>query len=198
MRSICSPGKSRSCLPSGRTYGKNAPPMPPLPSSPISTVCIGAVLPMFGTQAESLTIERNALRDEVLRLLDLKSKFEGRVDIQLALNDLGRLAGDDLVACMRCTALERDLAILHDGSAYPCPFVRNTQYRLGSVIDTSIEVLWNGDIANQFRTERDIRQTRHCLSRSSASAGLGDGSMRSVAEIRGQNLLMNGSSRDGK
>jgi radical SAM protein with 4Fe4S-binding SPASM domain len=60
--------------------------------------------------------------------------------------------------------MDRDLAILYDGWAYPCPFVRDNAYRLGNVVHEPIADIWTGLAATRFQAEKATRSTKHCTS----------------------------------
>lgn len=140
----------------------------------VDRVCIGEVLPHFGDatvrgQLEHATGELDSARIE---LNALQEEFSDRVDVKLAFQGLEQ----DLPK-PSCTALERDLAILHDGHAYPCPFVRNPRYDLGSVLENSIKSLWRKQVAEEFRREKVENRVPHCrLAAASPLGGASDAS----------------------
>lgn len=129
----------------------------------VTRVCVGEVLPEFGPE---IVRQRLRLRSEVFgefatRLAALRDAFAGRVDLAVALMS-GHLH-DGRLRESPCTALERDLAILHDGWAAPCPFVRDPSKRLGNVLDKSITAIWSGPEAMAFRAEKASKDHKHCI-----------------------------------
>lgn len=128
----------------------------------VQRVCIGEVLPYFGSTGsrQQLTFDFGAYGSFVGGLRDLARRYADTVDVAIAL-----MSGHQFDSALRnapCTALERDLAILHDGWAYPCPFVRSHEYRLGNVVMTSIKDIWSGEVARRFRVEKASGAPKHC------------------------------------
>lgn len=128
----------------------------------VHKVCVGEVLPYFGgrSQRTQMTRSTEATTNAHNRLLALVDAYAGRIDLKLAFQ--GVETDDPVPKRQSCTALDRDLAILHDGSAYPCPFVRKAAYRLGSVVDTPIRELWSCAAAERFRREKTELHVFHC------------------------------------
>jgi MoaA/NifB/PqqE/SkfB family radical SAM enzyme len=128
----------------------------------VEKVCIGEVLPFFGDEERRAEMAHSAdnLNDARRRLVALAVEYEDRVDLRLAFQGLGATDSDPIRR--PCTALERDLAVLHDGSAYPCPFVRRPTACLGSVLDSSIRDIWNSSAAQRFRSEKAQLPVPHC------------------------------------
>ena len=129
----------------------------------VRRVCVGEVLPEFGsaTTRDRLRLDSGPFASFVSGLHALRTQYLGRVDVAIAL-----LSGHIYDARLRespCTALERDLAILHDGWAYPCPFVRRRQHRLGNVLQLGVREIWSGPAAERFRAEKSTRMTKHCV-----------------------------------
>jgi AdoMet-dependent heme synthase len=125
-------------------------------------VCIGEVLPYFGSHGSrnQMTFTAAAYSAFVQGLRELEINYAGKLEVAVAL-----MSGHQYDATLRnaaCTALERDLAILHDGWAYPCPFVRSQEYRLGNVLSTSIREIWRGAVARRFREEKLAGAPKHC------------------------------------
>jgi MoaA/NifB/PqqE/SkfB family radical SAM enzyme len=129
----------------------------------VQRVCVGEVLPEFGSAAvrQRLSLQSEALGEFTTRLAALRDAFAGRVDLAIALLS-GHLYNGQLREAP-CTALERDLAILHDGWAAPCPFVRDSTKRLGNVLHQDISAIWSGPAAKAFRAEKAHRKTKHCV-----------------------------------
>jgi MoaA/NifB/PqqE/SkfB family radical SAM enzyme len=135
----------------------------------VKRVCIGEVLPQFGSAGsrQQLTFGIDTYGSFVGGLRGLARKYAGAVDVAIAL-----MSGHQFDSALRnapCTALERDLAILHDGWAYPCPFVRSHEYRLGNVLTTSIKDIWSGEVARRFRAEKASGAPKHCTVAASPS-----------------------------
>jgi radical SAM protein with 4Fe4S-binding SPASM domain len=131
--------------------------------SGVTRVCVGEVLPEYGTQdvQRRLRLSPEIFTAFAAELDTVKDAYAGRVDVAVAL-----LSGHRFDTRLReapCTALERDLAILYDGWAYPCPFVRDVSQRLGNVIHEPIEDIWTGAAAARFRAEKTTRSTKHCV-----------------------------------
>jgi MoaA/NifB/PqqE/SkfB family radical SAM enzyme len=145
----------------------------------VTRVCIGEVLPSYGDSQARSAMEHRRL-DYVYRHLDqVREQFEGRVEVSLAMHRAGDAPTDV------CTALDRDLAILHDGHAYPCPFVRHPDYDMGSVLEHPIAALWNSDVARRFRDEKRVASVPHCriLAAASPSTAIDPGT-RTAAQAR--------------
>lgn len=130
----------------------------------VGRVCVGEVLPEFGSAVERsrLRLDPSAFAAFVSGLPSLREQYQGTVDVAVAL--LSGHVYDSRLKASPCTALERDLAILYDGWAYPCPFVRNPQYRLGNLLRQDIREIWSGTTAQRFRNEKASRATKHCIS----------------------------------
>lgn len=128
----------------------------------VPKVCVGEILPYFGTPGnrEALSLQQEPFRAFVGKLDDIRQKYRSTVHIAIALMS-GHLH-DPGMSASPCTALERDLAILHDGWAYPCPFVRSARYRLGNVLQQSISEIWDGEVARGFRAEKAAGAPKHC------------------------------------
>lgn len=128
----------------------------------VGKVCVGEVLPFFGSGAgrKALTTDRGRFAEFVSNLDSLRERHRDSVDVSIALMS-GHLH-DKGMAATPCTALDRDLAILHDGWAYPCPFVRSPAYRLGNVVEQPLAQVWSGAVARRFRQEKAAGVAKHC------------------------------------
>ena len=65
----------------------------------------------------------------------------------------------------RCLAGMEEMAIRADGLAYPCSYIWNEEFCLGSVSDQTILELWQSEKMNFFRggyTVADLRECSHC------------------------------------
>ncbi|MER7969348.1 radical SAM protein [Streptomyces sp. NPDC096080] len=133
----------------------------------VGRVCVGEVLPEFGGAANRRRLEMAAepFGRFVAGLGELRERYRGRVDLVAAL--LSGHLHDRRLRASPCTALERDLAILHDGWAYPCPFVRDRRQRLGDVRQHDLRTIWAGPSALRFREEKRTQSTKHCVSTAS-------------------------------
>lgn len=131
----------------------------------IDRVCVGEVMPYFGTadRRQDLTPATEGMAHFVAALKHAQNAAQ-RVKVVPALMS-GHLF-DPTLTKSSCTALDRDLAILHDGWAYPCPFVRSSKYRMGNVLTSSIEEIWQGPAARAFRAEKEVGP-KHCTRDSS-------------------------------
>ncbi len=129
----------------------------------VGRVCVGEVLPEFGNMAtrDRLRLDASPFATFVAGLHSLRERYRGKVDVAVAL--LSGHIYDPRLRASPCTALERDLAILHDGWAYPCPFVRKPQHRLGNILQQSINEIWSSPAAERFRAEKRTRATKHCV-----------------------------------
>lgn len=129
----------------------------------VRRVCVGEVLPMFGSRdvRDRLGLEPSRFARFVAGLDELQHRYRGTVDVAVAL--LSGHVFDQRLRDAPCTALTRDLAILHDGWAYPCPFVRDPRQRLGNVLNQSIADIWSGPSARRFRREKTTRAVKHCV-----------------------------------
>jgi MoaA/NifB/PqqE/SkfB family radical SAM enzyme len=128
----------------------------------VGRVCIGEVLPYYGSYESraEMKFTSTTYGTFVKGLSEIAKQYEGMVDVAIAL-----MSGHEHDSKLRnapCTALDRDLAILHDGWAYPCPFVRSRKYRLGNVISTSIQDIWMSSVARRFREEKSTGAPKHC------------------------------------
>jgi len=128
----------------------------------VKRVCVGEVLPRFGSPetARSLSFASEQYALFVAETRAIARTYAGQVDVAIAL-----MSGHRYDASLReapCTALDRDLAILHDGWVYPCPFVRSPDYRLGNILDESIRDIWKGEVARRFREEKASGSPKHC------------------------------------
>ncbi|MEU2053409.1 radical SAM/SPASM domain-containing protein [Streptomyces bungoensis] len=130
----------------------------------VGRVCVGEVLPEFGDAANRrrLEIAAEPFGQFVAGLRELRERYRGRVDLAAAL--LSGHLHDQRLRASPCTALDRDLAILHDGWAYPCPFVRDRRRRLGDVRRHDLRTIWGGAQAQRFREEKRTQSTKHCVS----------------------------------
>jgi radical SAM protein with 4Fe4S-binding SPASM domain len=137
----------------------------------VERVCVGEVLPHFGEEGvrESLEHGDGDLDAVALQLEDLRQRYAGRVDVSLAFQGLASATQE--AGAIGCSALDRDLAILHDGHAYPCPFVRNPRYDLGSVLTTPIRQIWTDAVAAAFRQEKAGSAIPHCRVAAASPAG---------------------------
>ncbi|MGP3922426.1 radical SAM protein [Streptomyces sp. 8N616] len=135
----------------------------------VRRVCVGEVLPEFGSAADRRRLELAAepFGHFVAGLQALRDRYRGRVDIAAAL--LSGHLHDPQLRASPCTALDRDLAILHDGWAYPCPFVRDRRQRLGHVRQQGIREIWSSPAARRFRAEKQTRASKHCVEPSNRS-----------------------------
>lgn len=135
----------------------------------VGRVCIGEVLPYFGPvdRRTGLQFDPSSYADFVAGLTELKDHYAPRVEVAVAL--MSGHAHDPALRDAPCTALARDLAILHDGWAYPCPFVRSPEYRLGNLLTQSIADVWSGEVARRFRDERAAGAPKHCTTHGSPS-----------------------------
>jgi MoaA/NifB/PqqE/SkfB family radical SAM enzyme len=129
----------------------------------VRRVCVGEVLPEFGNALtrDRLRLDAPPFASFVGGLHALREQYRGKVDVAVAL--LSGHVYDARLRASPCTALERDMAILHDGWAYPCPFVRKRQHRLGNVLQQSINDIWASPAAARFRAEKSTRATKHCV-----------------------------------
>jgi MoaA/NifB/PqqE/SkfB family radical SAM enzyme len=131
--------------------------------SGVTRVCVGEVLPEYGPSElrQRLRLTPETFSTFAADVDNVKEAYEGRVDVAVAL-----LSGHRFDARLRespCTAMDRDLAILYDGWAYPCPFVRDISQRLGNVINEPITDIWIGAAATKFRAEKSTRSVKHCI-----------------------------------
>lgn len=135
----------------------------------VRRVCVGEVLPYFGSAARrtELAPDSSGYADFVAGLTALKERYAPRVEVAVAL--LSGHLHDPRLRAAPCTALARDLAVLHDGWAYPCPFVRSPAYRLGNLLEQSIADVWDGEVARRFREERAAGAPKHCTTHGSPS-----------------------------
>lgn len=62
-----------------------------------------------------------------------------------------------------CTALERDCAILHDGSVLPCPFVRNKEYSLGNILTSALTDIWKEAENSEFYKHKHEGCDESCI-----------------------------------
>lgn len=126
----------------------------------VGKVCVGTVMPQFGEFPAALGVELSSeQRIEEQSALEAAKEAHRNVSVQSVL-DLP--TSSDGAGCSDCSALRRDLAILHDGSAYPCTFTRGDQFRLGSVVTTPIADLWRSDAAALFRRHRESTAMPMC------------------------------------
>jgi radical SAM protein with 4Fe4S-binding SPASM domain len=73
-------------------------------------------------------------------------------------------------ACGRCDAGIEKIAVMPDGSVFPCNlFAGFKEFRLGNILLDGIEKIWNNPILNQFRTSHknackrdDCRHSANC------------------------------------
>lgn len=129
----------------------------------VSRVCVGEVLPEFGSAENRQRLELGAepFKRFVTGLHALSDRYRGRVELAAAL--LSGHLHDQRLKNSPCTALDRDLAILHDGWAYPCPFVRDPRQRLGNVREHDLRAIWSSGAAQRFRAEKQTRTSKHCV-----------------------------------
>jgi MoaA/NifB/PqqE/SkfB family radical SAM enzyme len=129
----------------------------------VRRVCVGEVLPEFGNAENRRQLELGAepFGRFVTGLHALRDRYRGQVELAAAL--LSGHLHDQQLRASPCTALDRDLAILYDGWAYPCPFVRDPRQRLGNVRQHDIREIWSSQAAQRFRAEKQTKTSKHCV-----------------------------------
>jgi len=129
----------------------------------VPRVCVGEVIPAFGDEQsiQTMTPSVRELAEFARAAANIRDDYVGRVEVAVAMMS-GHLY-DDRLPPSACTAGDRDLAILYDGWAYPCPFVRHPEARLGNVRTNTIEEIWLGEAALAFREAKRGSSTKPCL-----------------------------------
>jgi radical SAM protein with 4Fe4S-binding SPASM domain len=139
------------------------------------SIIVGEILPLFGRPEDlrTLVFTQAEYAEYISSVVLLKERFKRDIHVEIS-SERGFLF-DNNIEHAACTALDRDLAILHDGYAYPCPFIRSQPFRLGSAVTTDLVRLWKSDVARNFRSGKhegctsDCRFFSKCLSGCKAS-----------------------------
>jgi len=90
---------------------------------PVSALLVGEALPFYGgaqTRRE-LTFSPSEYEEFVETAVALRDDHKGKLAIHVY-TEWGFLV-NDRAGHAPCSALDRDMAILYDGYAYPCPFI---------------------------------------------------------------------------
>ena len=117
----------------------------------VHRVCVGEVVPAYGDRHYAIPESQQA----AIEAMQLLSSPVDNVELHIA-------TFSPHWGPQSCSALRRDMAILYDGYAYPCPFARHPDGAVGNVLETSIASLWLNDRAARFRTRADTG-VRACM-----------------------------------
>ena len=120
----------------------------------IERVLIGEIIPMFGSNhgITDLLFGRDEYAEFIRTASSLKAKYKPRIRVQIS-TEWGFLFSSE-VEHAPCTAMDRDMAILYSGDAYPCPFLRARAYNMGSLLHSDLKAIWHSNTANRFRRQK--------------------------------------------
>lgn len=120
----------------------------------IEVLAIGEVLPLYGSYRDQLALSENQYQQLVETVVRLRSTCSEDIDIQFA-SQWGFLYSVE-VEHNPCTAMDRDVAVLHDGSVVPCPFVRHESYVMGNLLHCDLRGAWQCEAATRFRNQKHV------------------------------------------
>jgi radical SAM protein with 4Fe4S-binding SPASM domain len=128
----------------------------------VDAVLIGEVLSVCGNDAqqEKLLFAPSDYREFIRTAVRLRAEYSNSLPVHIS-TEWGFLFSDK-VDHSPCSALDRDMAIFYDGYAYPCPFIRNTLWRLGDVSSEPLRAIWTGPKAELFRNSKHRGCSARC------------------------------------
>jgi len=128
----------------------------------VNSVVIGEVLPFFGnnTNKNELQFSKSEYNDFINLCLRLKDKYQK--ERQIFINTEWGFLFFEQIEHAPCSALDRDLAILYDGSVSPCPFIRSQQYYVGNITSQSLNDIWLSEKAEFFRNQKHLGCDNNC------------------------------------
>jgi len=127
----------------------------------VKVLAIGEIIPIYGASSRSLSFTQVEYKQFVENVVDLQQRYSSRIDIQF-ISEWGFLYSH-VVEHWPCTAMDRDMAILFDGTVSPCPFIRHEAYSIGNILDTSLRQVWRSDAADDFRSKKHLGCDSKCL-----------------------------------
>lgn len=120
----------------------------------IDSVVIGEVLPFFGDKAtrKGLSFSKVEYQKFIEYCVDLREKYKNQIGVFIN-TEWGFLFSNQIEHAP-CSALDRDLAILFDGSISPCPFIRNSKNYIGNILNEDLRTIWKSNKAMAFRNDK--------------------------------------------
>lgn len=106
----------------------------------VDNLVVGEMLPPFGDSNNPNLFTHRDYRDFLKNAKFVKDVFSEKLEIFINTN-WGFVFDEDFEHAP-CTALDRDFAILYNGFVVPCPFIRNSRYYIGNVLEESVSSIW--------------------------------------------------------
>lgn len=135
----------------------------------LSKVSIGEIMPLYGKNSESLSFNKFEYIQFLEHMNHVQAKYSKEIEIE-HISEWGFLYTQD-APHQPCTAMDRDMAILYDGSVVPCPFIRHPNYILGNLQHQSLKEVWQGKLANAWRDNKHLGCESSCKLYNSCMSG---------------------------
>lgn len=120
----------------------------------VDSVVIGEVLPFFGDvkNKKGLAFTKEEYKSFIEYCIFIRNKYKAQISVFIN-TERGFLFSNEIEHAP-CSALDRDLAILYNGFVSPCPFIRNSKYFIGNILDEDLPKIWNSKSAMFFRENK--------------------------------------------
>ena len=115
--------------------------------------------PLFGSINEEDEIyypHDNLIFQEIQKVISAYDRHEGKVGIDVdgiavpwGCKELNGLESGRLICPAGKTSIEVDV----NGDVYPCPFLFEKDYKMGNLLDSSLEGIWNSDSISELVSE---------------------------------------------
>lgn len=157
----------------------------------IKKLSVGEIMPLYGYRSNTLAFSQDEYLEFIGAMKTLKNRYSSVIDIEF-ISEWGFLYSTD-IEHHPCTAMDRDMAILYDGSVVPCPFIRHPLYSMGNLVYQDIQDIWHGNPAEKWRNDKhggcssDCTFYKNCMSGCKAflaNAGLPVSSVNSYCAIQ--------------
>jgi radical SAM protein with 4Fe4S-binding SPASM domain len=126
----------------------------------IGVLAIGEIMPLWGEYRDELAFTPVEYQRFIDTVVSLRQEYSNYIDIQF-ISEWGFLYSDT-VEHNPCTAMDRDMAILYDGSVSPCPFIRHESYRMGNLLTSDLDQVWQSEAAKRFRAQKHMGCNSTC------------------------------------
>ena len=120
----------------------------------VNILLIGEVLPLYGSLyvKQSLSFSISEYKDFISSIIELKKRYQSQIEIHIN-SEWGFIFSDE-IDHSPCTAMDRDMAILYNGKASPCPFIRDNKFYIGNLLTEDLKSIWKKDTAMKFRSQK--------------------------------------------
>lgn len=128
----------------------------------IRIVMVGEIISIFGPtdQTNSLAFNTQEYEIYINSVTELRDKYKSQIEI--IVNSEWAFLYSNKIDHSPCTALDRDMAILHDGKVSPCPFIRNKNYAIGDMLSDDLQTIWKSNEAYYFRNNKHQGCSNSC------------------------------------